>query len=223
LTDVNTFRKNLPLGFCPHPIFDNYGERLSFELAKQKLGLGSDTKYLLFFGFISDYKGLDLLLNAFADKRLRKFPVKLLIAGEYYSSPDSYLDLIRENHLEDLVELRTEFIPDEDVNLYFSVADMVVQPYKSATQSGVTQIGYHFNRPMLVTNVGGLAEIIPDGKIGYVVDPNSSEIANALVDFYENDRMAEFEANMEEEKKKFSWANMVETFLSVYNKTINLK
>jgi D-inositol-3-phosphate glycosyltransferase len=223
LTDAGTFRKNLSLGFCLHPIFDNYGERLSFEVAKQKLKLDIHTKYLLFFGFIRDYKGLDLLIRAFADERLRKFPVKLLIAGEYYSSAEPYLKLIKDNNLEDLIELRTEFIPDEEVNLYFSAADMIVQPYKSATQSGVTQIGYHFNKPMLVTNVGGLSEIIPDGKIGYVVEPEIQAIADALVDFYENDRIADFEANIAEEKKKFSWANMVNTFLSVYSKTIHLK
>ena len=221
LKDGNSFRTNLPQGFCPHPIFDNYGEKLSFEVAKQKLKLDINTRYLLFFGFIRDYKGLDLLINAFADKRLRQFPVKLLVAGEYYSSSEPYLKLIRDNHLEDLIELRTDFIPDEEVNLYFSAADMVVQPYKSATQSGVTQIGYHFNKPMLVTNVGGLSEIIPDGKIGYVVEPNSLEIANALVDFYENGRMHEFEANIIEEKKKFSWSNMANTFLSVYSKIKN--
>jgi glycosyltransferase involved in cell wall biosynthesis len=119
--------------------------------------------------------------------------------------------------------LHTEFIPDEEVNLYFCASDMVVQPYKSATQSGVTQIGYHFNKPMLVTNVGGLSEIIPDGKIGYVVEPDSQSIANALVDFYKNDRMAEFETNILEEKKKFSWKNMVSTFLSVYQLIKNQK
>lgn len=221
LKDGNSFRKNLPQGFCPHPIFDNYGEKLSFEAAKEKLKLDTDTRYLLFFGFIRDYKGLDLLINAFADERLRKFPVKLLVAGEYYSSPEPYLKLIKDNNLEDFIELRTDFIPDDQVNLYFSAADMVVQPYKSATQSGVTQIGYHFNKPMLVTNVGGLSEIIPDGKIGYVVEPDSLKIANALVDFYENDRIAEFETNILEEKKKFSWSNMVTTFLSVYNKIKN--
>ena len=221
LKDGNSFRKNLPQGFCPHPIFDNYGEKLPFELAKQKLKLDPNIRYLLFFGFIRDYKGLDLLINAFADGRLRKFPVKLLVAGEYYSSPEPYLTLIKEKKLENFIDMRTEFIPDDQVNLYFSAADMVVQPYKSATQSGVTQIGYHFNKPMLVTNVGGLSEIIPDGKIGYVVEPNSLEIANALVDFYENDRIDEFEANIVEEKKKFSWSNMANTFLSVYNKIKN--
>ena len=223
LIDASTFRKNLSLGYCPHPIFDNYGERLSFEVAKQKLKLDNNINYILFFGFIRDYKGLDLLLNAFADKRLRKFPLKLLIAGEYYSSPEPYLELIRKNNLEALIELRTEFIADEEVNQYFSAADMVVQPYKSATQSGVTQIGYHFNKPMLVTNVGGLAEIISDGKIGYVVEPESQKIADALIDFYENKRMSEFEINIVEEKKKFSWANMVNAFLSVYSKTNKLK
>lgn len=219
LTEASAFRKNLPLGYCPHPIFDNYGERLSFEVAKHKLKLDIGTKYLLFFGFIRDYKGLDLLIDAFADERMRKFPVKLLVAGEYYSSPEPYLELIKKNNLEDMIELRTDFIPDDEVNLYFSAADMVVQPYKSATQSGVTQIGYHFNKPMLVTNVGGLSEIIPDGKIGYVVEPDAVSIANALVDFFANNRIAEFEVNIVEEKKKFSWSNLVQTFLSVYNQS----
>lgn len=217
LTEALTFRKDIPLGYCPHPIFDNYGEKLSFDVAKKKLNLDVDTKYLLFFGFIRDYKGLDLLISAFADNRLRKFPVKLLVAGEYYASPEPYLNLIKELQLENLIELRTEFIVDDEVNLYFSAADMVVQPYKSATQSGVTQIGYHFNKPMLVTNVGGLSEIIPDGKIGYVVEPESKLIADALVDFYENERILEFETNIVEEKKKFSWLNMVNTFVNVYN------
>jgi glycosyltransferase involved in cell wall biosynthesis len=217
LTDAGSFRKDLALGYCPHPIFDNYGERLTFEAAKLKLKLDANTRYLLFFGFIRDYKGLDLLIRAFADSRLRNYPVKLLVAGEYYSNPEPYLTLIKEHKLEEWIELRTDFIPDDEVNLYFSAADMVVQPYKSATQSGVTQIGYHFNKPMLVTNVGGLSEIIPDGVIGYVVEPEIGPIAEALVDFYKNDRMAGFESNMVEEKKKFSWSNMVQTFVNVYN------
>ncbi len=216
LTDGLSFRKNLPQAFCPHPIFDNYGEKISFELAKKKLKLDQKQRYLLFFGFIRDYKGLDLLIQAFADHRLRKFDVKLLVAGEYYSNPEVYLELIRENHLEEYVELRTDFIPDNEVNLYFSAADMVVQPYKSATQSGVTQIGYHFKKPMLVTNVGGLSEIIPNGKIGYVVEPDVQSIADALVDFYEQSRRVGFELNIIEEKEKYSWSNMVHTFLDLY-------
>lgn len=222
LDESKSFRGNLPLGFCPHPIFDNYGEKLSVDVARQKLGLDSNYRYLLFFGFIRDYKGLDLLLQAFADERLRKFPVKLLVAGEYYSSPEPYLKLIQEKNLSELVELRTDFIADNEVNLYFSAADMVVQPYKTATQSGVTQIGYHFEKPMLVTNVGGLSEIIPDGKIGYVVEPDVNSIADALVDFYLNERGEFFGQNVVEEKKKFSWSNMVETFSKVYEQILGL-
>ena len=217
LKESKTFRSDLSLGFCPHPIFDNYGEKLPNSVAKQRLGLDADTSYLLFFGFIRDYKGLDLLLTAFADERLREFPVKLLVAGEYYSSPEPYLKIIADRNLEDFIELRTDFIPDNEVNLYFSAADMIVQPYKTATQSGVTQIGYHFEKPMLVTNVGGLSEIIPNGKVGYSVEPVVDRIADALVDFYEHRRAAFFEANVVEEKKKFSWASMVNTILDVVN------
>jgi len=217
LNDGHSFRKDLISGFCPHPLFDNYGERVSESFAKNELKLSEEFKYLLFFGFIRDYKGLDLLIQAFADERLRNFRVKLLIAGEFYSSPESYLKLIHDNGLDDFIVLRTDFIPDNQVNLYFSAADIVVQPYKSATQSGVTQIGYHFNKPMLVTNVGGLSEIIPDKKIGYVVEPESSAIADALVDFFESNRKEVFEVNIVEEKKKFSWENMANTFISLYN------
>ena len=217
LKESKTFRSDLSLGFCPHPIFDNYGEKLPNSVAKQRLGLDADTSYLLFFGFIRDYKGLDLLLTAFADERLREFPVRLLVAGEYYSSPEPYLKIIADRNLEDFIELRTDFIPDNEVNLYFSAADMIVQPYKTATQSGVTQIGYHFEKPMLVTNVGGLSEIIPNGKVGYSVEPVVDRIADALVDFYEHRRAAFFEANVVEEKKKFSWASMVNTILDVVN------
>lgn len=221
LSEVNSFRKDMPVALCPHPIFDNYGEKLSAEVAEQKLNLDPRFKYFLFFGFIRDYKGLDLLISAFADERLRKFPLKLLVAGEFYSSPEPYLQLIKKHQLEELVILKTEFIPDNEVNLYFSAADLVVQPYKSATQSGVTQIGYHFNKAMLVTRVGGLSEIIANGKIGYVVEPEIGSIADALVDFYENRRKEDFEANIEEEKKKFSWSNMVNAFLNVHTKIMN--
>lgn len=223
LQESKIFRCDLSLGFCPHPLFDIYGEKLPVNIAKQKLGLETDFNYLLFFGFIRDYKGLDLLIQAFGDKRLRKYPVKLLVAGEYYSNPEPYLQLIREMKLSEYIVLRTEFIPDNEVNMYFSAADLVVQPYKTATQSGVTQIAYHFEKPMLVTNVGGLSEIIPDGKVGYVVEPDVDSITEALDDFYKNKRAGLFGRNVVEEKKKFSWLNMVNTFNSVYNEIIENK
>ncbi|MCW0484629.1 glycosyltransferase [Gaoshiqia sediminis] len=216
LNEIDQFTPNLPRALCPHPLYDSFGEKLNQQKAKELLGLDQQTSYLLFFGFIRDYKGLDILLKAFSDERLKKFPVKLIVAGEFYTKPGPYLELIRELNLENRLVLKTDFIPDNEVNRYFSAADLVVQPYKSATQSGVTQIGYHFEKAMLVTDVGGLAEIIPHNKIGYVVKPEPRSIADALVDFYTNNRQSVFEANIPDEKKKFSWANMVEAFFDVY-------
>lgn len=215
LDDIDQFRTSLPRALCPHPLYDNYGPKTDIHEAKSLLGLERSTNYLLFFGFIRDYKGLDLLLEAFADERLKNLPVKLIVAGEFYTKPEPYLELINKLRLTDRVVLRTEFIPEKHVTRYFSACDMVVQPYKSATQSGVTQIGYHFEKPMLVTNVGGLAEIIPDKVIGYVTEPNKESIADALVDFYTNSRKPTFEKNIVEEKKKFSWEKMVDAFMQI--------
>jgi len=151
-----------------------------------------------------------LLLEAFADKRLREFPVKLIIAGEFYEDPAPYLQQILRLGLDDKLELRTKFIPDKDVRNYFSIADLVAQPYRTATQSGVSQIAYHFEKPMLVTNVGGLAEIIPDGKVGYVVEVEPIQIANALVDFFSNNRSEKMIENIKIEKQKFLWSRMTD-------------
>ena len=109
---------------------------------------------MLFFGFIRDYKGLDLLIDAFGDPRLQDMGVKLIVAGEFYGSPEPYLERIRSLDISDIVILHNDYIPDSRVNLYFCAADIVAQPYKNATQSGVTQVAFHFEVPMLVTNVG---------------------------------------------------------------------
>ena len=194
----------------PHPIYDHYGTLLDKKDAAIKLGLFDQNAYILFFGFIRQYKGLDLLLEAFADERLRKFPLKLIVAGEFYENPEPYLSQIAKLKLGNFVELRTVFIPDSEVRNYFSVADIVAQPYRTATQSGVSQIAYHFEKPMLVTNVGGLAEIVPHGKVGYVVDVEPAQIADALVDFYENKRADEFIENIKTEKLKYAWSQMTE-------------
>ena len=222
LDDVNKFRTQLPRTLCPHPLFDNFGKKMDQQEAKYLLELEPQTSYLLFFGFIRDYKGLDILLNAFADERIKELPVKLIVAGEFYSKPEPYLQLIKDLKLKNRIILHTNFISNQEVTRYFSAADLIVQPYKSATQSGVTQIGYHFEKAMLVTNVGGLPEIIADQKIGYVVAPQEKPIADAIVDFYTNKRQTAFEANIKEEKKKFSWSNMVRAFINVYEQP-NLK
>lgn len=211
IEDVKHFDANSkPKIVSPHPIYDHYGALLDKKDAAIKLGLYDQNAYILFFGFIRQYKGLDLLLEAFADERLRKFPLKLIVAGEFYENPEPYLSQIAKLKLGNFVELRTVFIPDSEVRNYFSVADIVAQPYRTATQSGVSQIAYHFEKPMLVTNVGGLAEIVPHGKVGYVVDVEPAQIADALVDFYENKRSDEFIENIKTEKLKYAWSQMTE-------------
>ncbi len=211
LDDLKQFDNKKPRAFNPHPLFDNFGKPVPKEQAKQLSGLDAATNYILFFGFIRDYKGLDLLLEAFADERLRKFPLKLIIAGEFYSDRKKYDDLIEKFHLKDLIIQKTDFIPDSEVYKYFCAADIVVQPYKHATQSGVTQIAYQFNKPMIITNVGGLAEIVPDGKAGYVVEPSPIAIANAIGDFYSSNKEKMFVDAIQLIKPRFEWSAMVNT------------
>lgn len=201
-------RHNKPRVFAPHPLYDHFGEIMDRAEAVKHLNLDPNYRYFLFFGLVRAYKGLDLLIDAFADERLRKYPMKLLVAGEFYDDPKPYLEQIKKHDLKDFVIIENQYINDDDVKYYFNSSEMVVQPYKSATQSGVTQIAYHFEKPMLVTNVGGLGEIIPNGKVGYVVEPNPSAIADALVDFCENDRYNMFEEGARDEKKKYQWSNM---------------
>lgn len=211
LDDVASLDKqNKSKCFVPHPLYDHYGEIISREAAIKHLSLDENCNYLLFFGLVRAYKGLDLLIDAFADERLRKYPVKLIVAGEFYDDPKPYLEQVEKHGLNEVVIIKNQYISDDNVKYYFNTADIVVQPYKSATQSGVTQIAYHFEKPMLVTNVGGLGEIIPNGKVGYVVEPNPLSIADALVDFYENEKYSAFVEGVKEEKKKYQWSNMTE-------------
>lgn len=207
--DLLTFNPTAKYALHPHPIFD-FGEHINKQEAKLKLGLNPDDSYMLFFGFIRRYKGLDLLLEAMADERIRNRNVKVIVAGEYYEDAAYYNDKIKECGIGEKVVLRTDYIPSDMVKYYFCAADMIVQPYRSATQSGVTQIAYHFEKPMLVTDVGGLSEIVPDGKVGYVVQPNAMAIADAINDFYEHSKEGQFSANMKEEKKRFQWESFAE-------------
>ena len=199
---------------CPHPLYDNFGQPVPQAEAQQQLGLNPDYRYLLFFGFIRDYKGLDLLMHAFADPRLRHYRVKLIVAGEFYNNAEQYAQLEKQLGLEGEIVWHTQFIPNDQVRIYFSAADLIVQPYKTATQSGVTQVAYHFSKPMLVTNVGGLAEIVPHGKVGYVTPVNAKAVADALVDFCSDDNKLRFAQNIETEKKKYAWSRMTEACLA---------
>ena len=218
IKDIDQFDKhNKPKSWAPHPIYDHYGELIDKIEARKQLGLSADGKYVLFFGFIRDYKGLDLLIDAFGDLRLQDMGVRLLVAGEFYGDPQPYLNRIRSLDISDIVILHNDYIPDNKVNLYFRACDIVAQPYKTATQSGVTQVAFHFERPMLVTNVGGLPEIVPDGKIGYVVNPDAQDIADALVRYYKENKEEEFTAGVREEKRKYGWDRMTAAVLNSYS------
>ena len=188
----------------PHPIYDIYGSQISREEALEKLSLSKDCTYLLFFGFIRDYKGLDLLLQAMADSRISSKPIKLLVVGEFYGNEEKYKNLETTLKLNNIIWI-SDYVPDSSIATYFCASDLIVQPYKSATQSGVAQIAYHFEKPLVVTNVGGLPEIVPDGKVGYVVNPNPGEIADAIIRFLENTDKNAFLTNIKEEKKKYQW------------------
>lgn len=213
LEDLDLFDNRKAKKFCRHPLYDNFGLPVSREEAARKLNLDPNFSYLLFFGLIRDYKGLDWMLKAFADSRIDKSKVKLLVAGEFYNNGEQYKEIEKELKLNGSVVWNTDFVPDEEVRYYFSLADLVVQPYKSATQSGVTQVAYHFEKPMLVTNVGGLAENVPDGKVGYVVEPDPTSVAEAVVRFL-NDR-PNFTEGIQEEKKKYSWTNLTSALIEV--------
>ncbi|MCZ2393863.1 MAG: glycosyltransferase family 4 protein [Chitinophagales bacterium] len=203
--DINYFDNKKQRLLYPHPLYDNYGSIIDKSEAKKQLGLDIHTNYLLFFGLIRDYKGLDILLKAFALLKNKLSNTKLIIAGDYYANKEEYEQLFDTLKIKQDLELHTQFIPDDEVNKFFCAADVVVQPYKTATQSGVTQICYHFNKPMIVTNVGGLPEIVPHNKVGLVVEPNEIAVADAILQFYQEAKEIEFINNILIEKEKYSW------------------
>jgi glycosyltransferase involved in cell wall biosynthesis len=205
--DLDTIVPSAPKAVSPHPIYDFFGDIVSREEALKSLGLAPQFRYILFFGFIRKYKGLDLLINGFAKSELKSDNVKLLVAGEFYEDEKLYLDLIDQLGLKDEVILRNDYIPEEEVRNYFCAASLVAQTYRSATQSGVTQIAYHFERPMLVTNVGGLPEIVSDGKVGFVVEKDEDAIASGLRRFFDEDLEPTFVVNVQKEKRRFSWTH----------------
>lgn len=218
--DVAGFRNDIPVCVTPHPLFDTYGKKLNRIEALSELKLDPDSYYLLFFGIIRNYKGLDILIKAFSDERLRGRNLKLIVAGEFYENEAFYRNLVKESGLEKDIIFYDHFISDTDVRIFFSAADLVVQPYKSATQSGVTQIAFHFDKPMLVTDVGGLKEIVPHEKCGYVVQPQPEAIADAIIDYFDNDRKSAFSECVRKEKEKFSWNKMTDAVTEVFYKCL---
>lgn len=216
--DLDSFDYKGLRAMSPHPIYDTYGTPVAKAEACTALDLDPAQDYVLFFGFIRDYKGLDLLLEAWAllKSQGKTAGKKLLVGGEYYGNKEKYDTLIRSLGLTEDIIVHDRYIDENQVRNYFGAADLVVQPYKSATQSGVTQVAYHFGTPMVVTNVGGLPEIVPDDKVGYVVDVDPAAIAKAIGEFYEQNKAAEFRANIAIEKERFSWSALTGTFMRLY-------
>lgn len=217
LDDLSKFTNTTYKKFIPHPIYNVFGDKITKAKALENLGLNSEDKHLLFFGFVRKYKGLDLMLKAMGDSRIKAMGIKLIIAGEFYDDKTEYTDLISDLGIAKNIIMKSDFIPVNKVKDYFCATDMITQTYRTATQSGVTQIAYSFDRPMLVTDVGGLAEIVPHNKVGYVTSQNPTEIADAIIDFYTNNKEEYFSDNTSMEKKRYSWELFVEGLVELMN------
>lgn len=208
LSDLKSFGVDCPATYIPHPLYDNFGDKIPKDMARAKLGISNNLKILLFFGFIRKYKGLDILLDAMALLKNNNPNLKLLVAGEFYDDKKMYEDQISTLGIEEQLILRTSFIPDGEIKNYLCAADLVVQPYRNATQSGVTPLAYHFEVPMLVTNVGALASMVPHNKVGLVCEPNAADLAKNIKLYFQKGENF-FLPQLREEKKKYSWETMV--------------
>jgi len=219
LKDLPIFTGTKPAKFIPHPLYDNFGEKISIGEARNHLGIQPYDKILLFFGFIRNYKGLDILLDAMKilSNKEATSNIKLMIAGEFYEDRQQYEAQIKALNIADSLILRTDFIPDSEVKYYLCAADVVVQPYRSATQSGVTPLAYHFEKPMIVTNVGGLPALVPDGKVGLIAEPTAASIAEKIEEYF-NIGASSFLPYLIEEKKKYSWSKMTNAILELADK-----
>jgi glycosyltransferase involved in cell wall biosynthesis len=197
-----------------HPLYDHFGNRVDSAEARSKLGIPQSNKVILFFGFIRDYKGLDLLIEAV---KLLPNDYTLIIAGEVYGDFKRYQNIIDKNSLGKKVQLFTRYIPDNEVPLFFSASDVCVLPYRSGTQSGITGISYHFELPVIVTDAGGLKEMVEDGKTGLVVkEPSPQLIADAIRKYYDEGLKEKFRKEIQEYKTRHSWSALADDIISFY-------
>jgi glycosyltransferase involved in cell wall biosynthesis len=219
MNDLRQFEKTKPAQLVRHPLYDNFGEPISKEEARQKLGIDLNEKIVLFFGFIRKYKGLDILYEAMAllksqNTNAKSQTIKLLVAGEFYEDVKPFQEQIKRLGIEDKLILRTDFIPDSEVKYYLCAADVVIQPYRNATQSGVTPLAYHFEKPMIVTNVGSLPSLVPHEKVGLVCEPEPASLAAAITRYFELGEQY-FIPHLRIEKEKYSWKNLVKTIMTM--------
>lgn len=207
--DLKNVFPRMPYKNIPHPVYEIFGEPIEKSTARKKLNL-NEAKIILFFGYIRPYKGLKVLFEAMNILK-NKINIKLLVLGEFYENELPYKELISNYKLEDQILLKSEYIPNSEVGSYFSATDCVVLPYLNATQSGIAQIAYYFNKPIIATNVGGLAEVVKNEYSGLVVEPNNPiKLSEAIVKFYTNNLEDKFVEAVKIEKKKYSWEKMVE-------------
>ena len=220
--DLKKLRISKQHVFHPHPLFDHFGDQVSTSFAREKLKLDQSRGILLFFGFIRHYKGLDLLLEAMTDQRIREKGYQLIIAGEFYEDEEKYKDYIRNNNLTDNIRLENQFIPEEEIPLYFSAADVLIQPYRHATQSGVTPLAMHFDLPMIVTEAGGLHEMVENGKTGLVVSPTPIAIADGILQYFKTGKI-HFQEHIPAYKAGFSWSGLENALIKLDHSIIQQK
>jgi glycosyltransferase involved in cell wall biosynthesis len=203
-----------------HPTYNAFKlSDLSKNEARERLGLGKDEKILLFFGFIREYKGLKTLVAAMPEITSSLPACRLLIVGDFNSrqSKDEYVDLLERSCCRENILLIDGYVPDSEVEKYFAACDLVVLPYDSATQSGIVQIAYGFEKPVVATDVGGLAEVVADGKTGYIVPPKDPRnLASAVVKFFAEGKGPEFAGHIRKESYKYSWSKMVDVIEDLY-------
>ena len=214
--DLGTLGVDKPVRQVRHPVYDVFGDAVPKAAAREALGLPAESPVFLFFGFVRRYKGLHTLLDAFP-KVLERVPdAKLVVAGEFYADEAAYREQVARLGLTDAVRFDADYIADEAVGRYFCAADAVVQPYVTATQSGVAQIAFHFGRPVITTDVGGLAEAVPDGEAGLVVPPEDpAALAGALVRYVEEDLEEQFAAGVRRERETYSWDHVYDAVESL--------
>ncbi|MEX0599175.1 MAG: glycosyltransferase [Rhodothermales bacterium] len=209
--DLDELGMTAPRETVAHPVYQHFGDRVDRDEARKRLGVDADVELLLFFGFVRPYKGLKNLLRAMPGIVAARPNVRLIVAGEFYDREEPYREIIDRLGLTDVVDVRNDYVPEEEVSDYFSAANVVVQPYETATQSGVVQTAYNFDRPVIVTDVGGLAEVVPDGEAGYVVPPNDPDaLAAAVARYFSEEKEADFTEGVRREKQRYTWARLLD-------------
>jgi len=218
--DLKKFNKGILYKLIPHPVYNIFGAKVSKAEAKEFIAkeYNIDTrneKVILFFGYIRRYKGLNYLIDAMPEI-LKKLKLKLLVVGEFYENEKKYLEQIENLNLKDSVKVISDFVPDDKIRYFFSASDVVVLPYVNATQSGIIQIAYYYDKPVIATDVGGLSEVVKNNETGFIIAPESSKsIGDAVVKFYEDNLEEKFSVNANSEKKNYSWEKFVSSIESL--------